>query len=510
MNDANSKLKQQIAEKIKGAANILITVSRNPSVDSLSAALGLAAILNKLGKHATAIFSGAVPPAIDFLEPGKVFENNIDSLRDFIIALDKEKADHLRYKVEGDLVKIFITPYHTTITNDDLQFSHGDFNADLVVALGVVDKEDLDTAIEAHGNILQDVTVVSLSSGDQVSKLGTISWHYEGASGFSQMIAEIGEAMKSDKPLLDQQIATALLTGIVSATDRFSNAKTSSQVMTIAAQLMAAGADQQLIAAKLQEAHEINSLKYNPIISKGGEPVQKDASASTDIEKDAGALSIQHEEVPRSTAPVSPIIGIDTSANKPAEITAPVKQISTLPPQTTEQLKNVEAAMPASAPEPALGGTLSATSEQAAEDAKRDIEDQQNKVILKHSYVGEPASEQSINSTGISNNEGSVKDIFAEGPMASESPRLENTSTLPPEPSQETLPPEPMPPQAAVPSPIVDLPMPPPLPDFSTLPPEPTTPSFEVSASPQLEPNLSTLPPQPDSNDPSQFKIPGQ
>jgi len=52
MNDADAKVKQQIVEKIKSSTNILVTVSKDPSVDDLSAALGLTALLNKLDKHA--------------------------------------------------------------------------------------------------------------------------------------------------------------------------------------------------------------------------------------------------------------------------------------------------------------------------------------------------------------------------------------------------------------------------------------------------------------------------
>ena len=85
--------KQQIVEKIKTSTNILVTVGKNPSVDALSAALAFTFMLNRLDKHTTAVFSGNIPPAITFLEPNKTFENTVDSLRDFIIALDKEKAD---------------------------------------------------------------------------------------------------------------------------------------------------------------------------------------------------------------------------------------------------------------------------------------------------------------------------------------------------------------------------------------------------------------------------------
>ena len=135
--DTSNSIIAQVAERIRNSDNVLVALSKNPSVDELSAAIGLTFVLDKLGKHATAIFSGAVPNAIEFLEPEKTFESNTNSLQDFIIALDKEKADHLRYKIDGDYVKVFITPYRTTIDENDLEFSHGDYNIDLIIAINV-------------------------------------------------------------------------------------------------------------------------------------------------------------------------------------------------------------------------------------------------------------------------------------------------------------------------------------------------------------------------------------
>src|SRR5579871_597908 len=124
--------KSQIVERVKQANNILVTVSTNPSVDQLAACIGLTLLLNKMGKHATAIFSGKVPSTIEFLQPEKTLEANTDSLQDFIISLDKEKADKLRYKLEDQVVKIFITPYKTSISEKDLVFSKGDVNVEVV------------------------------------------------------------------------------------------------------------------------------------------------------------------------------------------------------------------------------------------------------------------------------------------------------------------------------------------------------------------------------------------
>jgi len=277
--DQTATAKQQVVESLKNAKNVLVTLSTNPSVDELASALGLTALLAKLDKHVTAVFSGDVPPAMEFLDPEKVFENTVDSLRDFIIALDKEKADKLRYKVEDDVVKIFITPYKTTLKKEDFQFSQGDFNVDVVVALGVQKRDDLDRAITAHGRILHDATVLTINT-TATSGLGAVDWTDAGASSIAEMLMSITESFGGG--LLDEQISTAFLTGIVAATNRFSNEKTSPKVMTMSAQLMASGANQQLIATNLRREGMIS------------ESVRSKSDAAT-AHNDDGELTLEHE-----------------------------------------------------------------------------------------------------------------------------------------------------------------------------------------------------------------------
>lgn len=243
-------VKQQIVDRVKQANNILVTVSANPSVDQLAACIGLTLLLNRMEKHATAVFSGAVPSTIEFLQPAKTIETNTDSLQDFIISLDKEKADKLRYKVEDKVVRIFITPYKTSIGQADLSFSQGDFNVDVVMALGIANKTFIDAAITAHGRILHDATVISLMAGASKSDVGQMNWQDPTASSLCEMIVSISESFGSN--LIDNQMATAFLTGIVAETKRFSNARTTPKSMTMSAQLMAAGANQQLIVSKLE------------------------------------------------------------------------------------------------------------------------------------------------------------------------------------------------------------------------------------------------------------------
>ncbi len=470
---ADGSSKQRIIDSIKDVTNILVTVSANPSVDELSAALALTIFLNKLGKHATAVFSGEVPPAISFLNPDKTFEQTANSLRDFIIALDKEKADHLRYKVVDDAVKIFITPYRTTISEKDLEFSQGDYNVELVVALNVENSERIDAALTAHGRILHDAIVVTMTAGGVKSGLGSVDWHEDSASGVSEMMVELINDLRTQSAALDEQIATALLTGIVAVTNRFSNNLTSSRVMTVAANLMAIGANQQLVAMKIAEsearAERPQAIEEAKDRKKPG--ADKKSSESEQARAD-GALSINHEkegsldevshqtiqekrheaaqstqtklahiEMVNNSAASSQADSTASNDDKEDDEPAPVK-----PPEI--KLPPVQSSVKTSTPEPIgstplMGGTLNATTEQAAKDKERELQNNQNKTILTHGeYIGsnEPSfGDTPLNAAMGKSDEPPKIDPFANNSSTAALPGMGAPETPPASPADESI-----------------------------------------------------------------------
>ena len=250
---------KQLASKIKSVNNILITVSRNPNVDQLASTLGLTMALNKLGKRSVAVFSGRIPSAIRFLNPKKTFENNADSLRDFIISISKDKADRLKVRPDGDFVKVYITPYRTKITPSDLKFEEGDFNIELIIAIGVSSRDELDASIASHGKIFHNAVTATLNLGQLHDALGMISWQDTHSGCYAQMCYNLIDILgrgEDSQDLVDEPIATALLTGVVSATDQFRNKVTTPEIMTLSANLMAKGANQQLITSELESADD--------------------------------------------------------------------------------------------------------------------------------------------------------------------------------------------------------------------------------------------------------------
>lgn len=337
----------QIVERLKSANNVLVTISTNPTVDQFAACIGLTLVLNKLGKHTNAVFSGAVPSTIDFLQPEKTIEKNTDSLRDFIIALDKSKADKLRYKVEDDVVKIFITPYKTSISEKDLKYSQGDFNIDAIVTLGVHERNQLDAAILAHGRILHDATVISINTQGG-GKLGSINWADKKASSLCEMISDVARELSVE--VFDNQNATALLTGIVAETDRYSNEKVTPHTMSIAGILMSAGASTQLVSTKLEAQKEevLPAVTKKPLEPKKEEP-----------EEHNGMIRIDHAPEEDTTPP--PPADNDEEDHGPNQIL--IDEAGQL--KKLDELKQQEAELSASriiSEPPKLGGQLTANS----------------------------------------------------------------------------------------------------------------------------------------------------
>lgn len=495
------KAPQQVIEAVNNAANILVTVSRDPSVDALSAALGLALVLDKADKHVSAVFSGVVPPAIAFLEPEKIFDDTTDSLRDFIIALNKEKADHLRYKLDGDLVKIFITPYRSTITQNDLTFTQGDFNVDLVIALGVDNQEHLDRALEGHGQILHDATILTVTAGNQRSTLGGIDWHDDNASGLSELAVGIANGLSVEgQSVLDDESATALMTGIVAQTDRFSNEKTSSRVMAIAAQLMNSGANQQLVATQLEETSTITA----PI------PMAEDTSATS--------LAIDHNENEGADAPVvsSEPVPAGTPEGGSTQLASAYALDETDMPDsassdTAPSAPPVPGGATDQAPAPASsGGPGSALTPQSA---KRDYIEPlsssgstEGSALFGANTLPAPGSVP-VNQTPIPSP--MLNPAYAPDTEESQAAALDaglqavvGPQATPPSPADVGLPMPPPLPDAASPLTPAPAPVPvPPAPQVSTAPLEPPTAPSPYPMDPVTTPT--------DTTDPGQFKIPG-
>ena len=296
--DAVSK----VADKIQHATNILIALSKDPNVDEISAAIALAFVLDQQKKHVTAIYSGQTPNALEFLRPEETFQKDISSLQDFIIALNKSKADHLIYQVEGDYVKILITPYKGQIKKEDLEYSYSDYNVDLVIVFNVNSGSEIDSALSEYGRIMHDAMAINITSSVP-GRFADLEWSDPSKSSVCEMVYDLLSELEIDNT--PQEVATALLTGILSATERFSNNRTKPTTMAVASKLMEAGADQQLISSNILKAETPAVAAENPFAIQSSSIIEAPVTPVAQEAQEAPATPAIQETPEASAAPAA-------------------------------------------------------------------------------------------------------------------------------------------------------------------------------------------------------------
>ena len=242
--------KQQTSEAVRQAETILIMTGQRPTIDQVSSTVALAAILRKFGKKVTAVISDDIPAGAKFL-PTNLIERTLGGLRDFNIEVDLSHAevDTLKYGVEDGKLNIHITPFAGGFQSKDVSFSHGDFHFDLVIILGVPFHNRIDKVYLDNSEKLSETPLVNIDfhrSNEQYGAINLVEGH---AASLAEILMALSESLQTG--LIDETIATALLAGIMAATDRFTATHTTAKAMTVAAQMMAVGADQQQIVRGL-------------------------------------------------------------------------------------------------------------------------------------------------------------------------------------------------------------------------------------------------------------------
>jgi hypothetical protein len=275
--------KQQTSEAIRQAETILVTAGQNPTIDQITAVLGLALVLRKLNKKATGVISDPVPGILGFL-PTQQVDKTLTGLRDFVIKLDLAKAevDKLKYTVEDGKLNVHVTPFKGGFAPEDVSYGYGNFHYDIIVVVGVPSKNRLDRIFSQNQGLLESVPIINIDFHRVNENYGAVNLIEPNASSLSEILVALAESLQNG--LIDETIATVLLTGIIASTDRFTATHTTSKSLTVAAQLMAAGAKQQQVVKSLYSRDNRNTrsgqgFKPRP---RPEEPIKKEPESKPD------------------------------------------------------------------------------------------------------------------------------------------------------------------------------------------------------------------------------------
>lgn len=260
-------------ELIRNAKNILIAPSSPMDGDSVGSSLALMSALRKLGKKVTVVCSDKMPDALKFLPMVDQIENDLPKSKDFVISLDTHNADvdHMKYEVEQGKINIIITPKNGKFSGHDITFGGGDAHFDLLITVDTGDLVQIGKLYEENKALFTNGPLLNIDHHASNGKFGTHNFLDYKVAATTQMITPLIQELEkeSGEQLIDEDVATLLLTGIITDTGSFQHSNTTPEAFEVAAELLDRGARQQEIIKHIFKTKSLATLKlWGRVLSK--------------------------------------------------------------------------------------------------------------------------------------------------------------------------------------------------------------------------------------------------
>lgn len=257
---------QQLFEILNKTQKPLIVLPKNPNGDALGSALAFFSFFKKINKIPDIVSETDIFSNYEFLPYFYEIKKNSALEKDFVINVDvsRVKLEELSYHSDGDKVKIFLKPSGGNFKAEEMSFGSGTPDYDLVVCLDIPSLEHLGDVYTKNAEMFFGATKINIDNNINNENYGNINIVDITASSTAELIMELFKkySEQNNVQLIDPEIATALLTGIIYETNCFQNNKTTPDSFSRASELISMGADQQEIIRYLYKTKHISMLKF--------------------------------------------------------------------------------------------------------------------------------------------------------------------------------------------------------------------------------------------------------
>jgi len=262
-----------IVDLIKRNNKILVLPSSPPDGDSLGSAVALYLVLKKMEKEVTVLCSDPVPEVYEFLPNMKIIGDKLTSTKDFIITLNcrRNKVEKIKSSIENDKINIIIRPESGGFSEQDISFTRGKLDYDLIITVDTAELSQLRDIYEKNVEMFHQIPVINIDHHVSNTHFGKINYVDIMASSATELLIPLIEELAKEEgmDLIDEDIATLLLTGIITDTGSFQNANTTPRSFQRASQLIAYGARQQEIIQFIYKTKQLSQLKlWGRVLSK--------------------------------------------------------------------------------------------------------------------------------------------------------------------------------------------------------------------------------------------------
>ncbi len=249
---------------LQSAERILIIPHANVDPDGLSSALACYQVFTSLGKDCTVICPETPPEALKFLPGFQDLSQDVVESQNFVITLDLSggvEIDKLLYTVEDQKVNIIVVPKKGKLKKENVRVLEGEPNYDLIVVVDTAELPLLGSLYSEHVDFFSDIPILNIDHHISNTQFGQVKLIDTTAASATQILYNWFTSEPEWKRFMTADLATLLLTGLITDTRSFQNPNTTPKSLEIAAELLDIGARQQEIIQHIYKTKPLSTLK---------------------------------------------------------------------------------------------------------------------------------------------------------------------------------------------------------------------------------------------------------
>jgi nanoRNase/pAp phosphatase (c-di-AMP/oligoRNAs hydrolase) len=254
--------KRQALGLLKQSQEILIVGPQRWDADAAAGVLALNTMLKKCGKTTVAVAPDKMPRKLHFLPNADAVSQTLGSGNDFVISISTKSAKikNLNATEHDDVVDLVLET-EGLLDPSDLTFRRHTERFDAIVTIGADAPEDCGKIYAEHTELFAQTPILNISVSPANELFGRVNLVDASASSVSELLADLFEAEEDWKKLVDKELSTVLLSGLLEATDSFLAPNTSARSLELAASLQENGANQSDVIEHLFKQKSFSNLR---------------------------------------------------------------------------------------------------------------------------------------------------------------------------------------------------------------------------------------------------------
>jgi phosphoesterase RecJ-like protein len=260
---------QQFIELINRHQSILIIFGYEYTGDALGASLALETLLRHLDKRVAIACANFTPEKTYSFLPLEKIAPDLTQLQKTVIGVDLANInlDTYYHRKDDKTLKFYLVPDTGIIDPKQISVTQAQYEYDLIITINSPDLESLGSLYHKYTNFFYSTPKINIDHHTNNENYGDFNIVDITASATSEIVYNLIRDIAPE--CITADLATHILTGIITATNNFKDAHVHPQTLHLASLLVAQGARREEIITNLYQNHSITTLKlWGRILSR--------------------------------------------------------------------------------------------------------------------------------------------------------------------------------------------------------------------------------------------------